>query len=388
MQTPLHTLLRELRERRTEMPLSMQKVVSGFWLTVVTLLALQAFTGLLMAFHYEPTVAIKRDELGRVLLRARLVPGLNVKVDRDGDTIARAGQTVVVSRDIHSGQVLWPQNDSAAFVLQDSVESGVSAAQFSTEFLLRERVPYGALLLQLHKSGASVLILCCYSFLVVLLLGRLYRYEMTLSWSRMVSAFTSVLLCAWMGSILPWDARSHEALLIGSSMIGDYLPLFGPWIRQLVQPTMQYASSLQSVFILHCFVVPLTIIALLKGFRYTEYKTFVLQPIPGSNSIALIGSALVVVVAAVYSLYHQASVSNAATAMNSVLRPEWYFLGFYRLLATIPADLFALIVGVGFSLLVGLPWIWITSTSLKIDRAIAFAIALSIVLTLATMFWL
>ncbi len=369
------SLLARYDARHLDMPVGLLRILHVLFGLLMVLVLLQCVSGMFLSFSYLPSTQAQHDSQGRVQVQAQVIRDL---VDADNDTLYRAGEWCRLMA-TPSGAVHFPLNDSSAFLIAQSSTEPPSIAWLSVYQTQSHEQLYGAELRSLHHWCSYVLMACAMVLIVVMLGWRVYRYRNGIAWMRTVVLIAALYFCAWLGSVLAWDERAQQSLTVVGSFLEDYVPLLGTCFASLLGVEGNSSDlRLQRMFLLHILILPAVIIILLRysqqklnaavgELHYQSHITF------GHRFLAamLIGVSFIV------------SPTTIAVSMNSTqrLKPEWYLLGPYQLIASVPEDLAALLLGLWWFTVFALVWIGLkvrreqTTATIGIVMAAAFILS-------------
>jgi ubiquinol-cytochrome c reductase cytochrome b subunit len=290
---------------------------------------------------------------------------------------------------------------------------------YQTLEYLNYQTPFGWFLRATHFWGSNGMVLVMTLHLIQVFVWGAYKYPRELTWVVGVFLFLCTLGMAFSGQVLRWDQDAYWGLGIGASMAGR-APLIG---RQLVEfllggPIIA-GRTLSRFFALHVFVIPGVLIGLVGLHLWLVLRLGVNEwPMPGrlvdratyrqryeaevrrdgvpffpvAARKDMIGMAVVIAgvlaCAALFGPYGPNGVPDP-TLIDTVPRPDFYFLALFALFALLPpwTETAILLVGpiVAIGLLVALPFLSGTGEKSWRRRPVAVIGVLLILLTVGTL---
>ena len=250
---------------------------------------------------------------------------------------------------------------------------------------LNYQAPLGWFLRALHFWGSNGMVLVMTLHLIQVFLWGAHKYPRELTWVVGVFLFLCTLGMAFSGQVLRWDQDAYWGLGIGASVAGR-APLIG---RQLVEfllggPIIA-GRTLSRFFALHVFVIPGMLIGLVGLHLWLVLRLGINEwPMPGrlvdratyrqryeeevqrdgvpffpvAAQKDMVGIAMViagvVVCAALFGPHGPRGVPDP-TLINTVPRPDFYFLALFALFALLPPWTETAILLVGPIVAIGLP---------------------------------
>lgn len=129
-------------------------------------------------------------------------------------------------------------------------------AHASVQYLQTE-VPFGAMIRNLHRWGASAMVLLVVLHMLRVLVHGAYRRPREMNWVVGVSLLLMVLGMGFTGYLLPWDQKAYWATNVGIN-IAEGTPIIGGFIGDLMRGGPEIgALTLLRFYALHVFVLPL-----------------------------------------------------------------------------------------------------------------------------------
>lgn len=211
---------------------------------------------------------------------------------------------------------------------------------------------FGRLVRNVHHWSANVLLVTVFlHFLRVFFTGA-FRRPRQFNWIIGLALFLTVVSSNFTGYLLPWDQLSFWATTICTGML-EYVPGFGPWLRELIQGGPEFGpSTLSNFYAIHTAVLPAALLALLPFhfWRIRKAGGLVIPRRPDEADRASCAASVetiphlilreaavaLVVIACVQSIstFYDAPLgapANPGLSPNPTKAP-WYFMGFQELL--------------------------------------------------------
>src|SRR5512140_200908 len=124
-------------------------------------------------------------------------------------------------------------------------------------------VSAGVFLRNLHRWSAHAMVFLVFAHMFKVFYRGAYRPPREFNWVIGVVLLLMTLLLSYTGYLLPWDQLSYWAVTVGSN-IASAVPVFGSDIRFLMLGGHQVnANALLRFYVLHCVILPLTLILLI-----------------------------------------------------------------------------------------------------------------------------
>ncbi len=125
---------------------------------------------------------------------------------------------------------------------------------------LRFAVSSGVFLRNLHRWSAHAMVFLVFAHMFKVFYRGAYRPPREFNWVIGVVLLLLTLLLSYTGYLLPWDQLSYWAVTVGSN-IASAVPIMGPKMRFLMLGGHQVnANALLRFYVLHCMILPMTII--------------------------------------------------------------------------------------------------------------------------------
>jgi ubiquinol-cytochrome c reductase cytochrome b subunit len=242
---------------------------------------------------------------------------------------------------------------------------------------LNHQIPFGWFVRALHGWGSNFMVAIVLVHMAQVFLFGAYKYPRELTWIVGVFLLLTTLGMAFTGQIMRFDEDAYWGLGIGAS-IASRVPLAGPaMVKLMLGGPIIAGATLSRFFTLHVFVIPGTLIALVGLHVLMVLKLGINEwPVPGRlvrratyerdyHVLTTIDGAPFVPYAVWKDLFFAAFVLLAVagcawyfgpfgptgrpdpTVIQTVPKPDYFFLWLYALLSLLPPSLEtpALIIG-------------------------------------------
>ena len=262
------------------------------------------------------------------------------------------------------------------------------AAFASIEYLMRD-VEYGAILRQMHSTGASAFFIVIYLHMFRGLLYGSYQAPRELVWIFGMFIYLALMAEAFMGYLLPWGQMSYWGAQVITSLFGA-IPVIGEGLAQWIRGDYLVSGiTLNRFFALHVIALPLVILGLVvlhilalhevgsnnpDGIDIKKYKDDNGVPLDGVpfhpyytvKDIFGVGVFLFVFCTVVFffpemgGYFLEKPNFEAANPLKTPehIAPVWYFTPFYAILRAIPDKFMGVMaMGAAIALLFVLPWL-------------------------------
>jgi cytochrome b6 len=234
-------------------------------------------------------------------------------------------------------------------------EGGAAGGAHESIRRIVEDVPYGWWIRSIHHWCAHLMIAAVMLHLLSTLLMKAYRKPREFTWWTGLVLAALTLTAGFTGYLLPWNSLSFAATRVGAGIAGA-APLVGPLIQKLMLGgTDVSGATLTRFFGLHVVVLPLLIILftglhLLMMVHHGSSTPPSRKPAGGETPAAVPfwpdfalreGRAWLVILAGILlvACFLAPPVGEVADPLAPTpdnIKPEWYFLGFYRVLKMLP----------------------------------------------------
>src|SRR5215475_11134138 len=294
-------------------------------------------------------------------------------------------------------------------------------AYTSLEYLNYQQ-PLGWLLRAVHNWGSNFMVGIMILHMTQVFLFGAFKYPRELTWITGVILLLCTLGMAFTGQVMRFDQDAYWGLGIGAAMMGR-VPVIGPDLTQFVLAGPIIAGeTLSRFFTLHVFIIPGTIIALVSlHLRLVLTKGINEYPVPGKPveketyeeeyenlikkdgvpffpkaiSKDLIFSGVVMLGILGCALYFGPEGPHGVpdpTQIDTVPKPDFFFLWLYAVLALLPDYLETILIltvpVILIVLLFALPFISGTGEKSARRRPVAVLAVIIIFLSLGTLNYL
>ena len=256
---------------------------------------------------------------------------------------------------------------------------------------LNQRVALGWFIRALHGWGSNFMVAIVLIHMAQVFLFGAYKYPRELTWVAGVFLLLMTLGMAFTGQILRFDQDAYWGVGIGASIMSR-IPVLGPWlVNLLLGGPIIAGATLSRFFALHVFVIPGLLIAFVALHLVLVLKLGINEwPMPGRvvrrtdylqnyrklihedgipfvpNAIwkdLIFSSFIVLSIAGCAFLFGPFGPSGEPdpTIIQTVPRPDFFFLWIFALLSMLPPSLETplLLIGpvIALMLLIGLPFL-------------------------------
>jgi len=124
---------------------------------------------------------------------------------------------------------------------------------------LQEEVAFGAFVRNLHRWGASAMVVLVVLHMLRVLVHGAYRKPREMNWVVGMVLLMMVLVFGFTGYLLPWDQKAYWATNVGVN-IAAVAPVVGEFIANFLRggPSLG-ALTLTRFYALHVFVLPIIV---------------------------------------------------------------------------------------------------------------------------------
>src|SRR5271154_5721361 len=314
-----------------------------------------------------------------------------------GDTIRETAEHSV-PRDTASWFYVFGSAALVVFMLQ--IVTGImlaliyvpSAGQaWNSLQILNHSITLGWFIRGLHGWGSDFMVAIVLIHMVQVFLFGAYKYPRELTWMVGVLLLLVTLGMAFTGQVLRFDQDAYWGLGIGAS-IASRVPVIGPWaVNLMLGGPIIAGATLSRFFALHVFVIPGLLIAFVSVHLLMVLKLGINEwPMPGrvvrratyiqqyheltqKDGVPFVPAAvgkdmffsgfilLAIAVCAVHFGPFGPSGQPDPTIIQTVPRPDFFFLWLYALLSFLPpsAETPILLIGpaIGIIVLLALPFV-------------------------------
>lgn len=300
-----------------------------------------------------------------------------------------------------------------AFVYTPSATEAYTSLEY-----LNYQQSLGWLLRAIHNWGSTFMVGIMILHLTQVFLFGAFKYPREMTWISGIVLLLCTLGMAFTGQVLRFDQDAYWGLGIGAAMMGR-VPVIGPnLVHLMLAGPIIAGETLSRFFTLHVFIIPGTIIALVslhlrlvltkgineypvpgktveKATYAEEYETLLKKEgvpfFPKAISKDLVFSGLVILAILGCALYFGPEGPHGVpdpTQINTVPKPDFFFLWLYAVLALLPDYLETIliltvpVIAIGF--LFVLPFISGTGEKSARRRPVAVLSVIVIFLALGT----
>ena len=300
-----------------------------------------------------------------------------------------------------------------AFVYTPSATEAYTSLEY-----LNYQQSLGWLLRAIHNWGSTFMVGIMILHLTQVFLFGAFKYPREMTWISGVVLLLCTLGMAFTGQVLRFDQDAYWGLGIGAAMMGR-VPVIGPnLVHLMLAGPIIAGETLSRFFTLHVFIIPGTIIALVSlHLRLVLTKGINEYPVPGKRveketyaeeyeslikkegvpffpkaiSKDLVFSGVVILAILGCALYFGPEGPHGVpdpTQINTVPKPDFFFLWLYAVLALLPDYLETIliltvpVIAIGF--LFALPFISGTGEKSARRRPVAVLSVIVIFLALGT----
>lgn len=239
---------------------------------------------------------------------------------------------------------------------------------------IQKVVTMGGVVRGLHYYGASLMIIFLGLHLAQTFVYGAYKQRRELLWIVGIIMLLVVLGFAFTGYLLPWDQDAYFGTKVGTGVMGE-APLAGEWMQRILLGGRDLTTiTLSRFFVIHIFLLPLSLLALLVVHLYFFRRAGAAGPFhhkiddrvdtfyPHQLFKDMVIIFAVFLVMLMLSLWIPARLGPEANPTSDFLaRPPWYFLPLFELLKYFPGKLALLptlvLPALLFGLLILLPFI-------------------------------
>ncbi len=271
-----------------------------------------------------------------------------------------------------------------AFIVQ--VVTGVALAMTyvpSTEHaydslqFISSGAPFGNVLRGIHFFGASAMVVLVVVHMFRVFLTGSYKFPRELNWISGSLLFLMTILMAFTGQTLRWDQDAFWSVVVGAEQAARTPVLGSPLAQLLVAGPTVGAATLTRFYATHVFVIPGAIFGLLFLHLYLVVKCGISEPPVAGDPVDpvtyrqryaellrrgipyfpdeawrdLVAAALLVAVVIALALRIGAPLLGRPPDPTIIIadpRPDWYFIGYFAILALMPT-------GVEAAFIIGIP---------------------------------
>src|SRR5256714_7992300 len=251
-----------------------------------------------------------------------------------------------------------------------------NSAYDSLQFISHDAT-LGAVVRGMHYFGAGAMVLLVLAHMTQVYLFGAFKFPREANWLSGSLLLLATLAMAFTGQLLRWDQDAFWAVVVAAGQAAR-APLLGEWLTHLIVGGNNVGgATLARFYATHVFLIPAAIFGLIGIHLYLVVKRGISEPpVPGlpvdrpsyraryaemlhrgipfwpdsAWRDAVAAAVVVLAVVLLAAILGAPNLSKPADPTNVVAdpRPDWYFLGYFAILALIPPATEALVI-------VGLP---------------------------------
>ncbi len=247
-----------------------------------------------------------------------------------------------------------------------------NSAYDSLQFITSDAT-LGALLRGIHYWGAGAMVVLVMVHMSQVFLFGAYKYPREINWLSGSLLLLGTLAMAFTGQLLRWDQDAFWSVVVAAEQAAR-APLIGDWLAKLVVAGADVGgATLTRFYATHVFLIPAAIFGLLAVHLYLVIRRGISEPpTPGERIdratyreryrailakgipfypdaayrdavVAFIAVVAIVVLAGVFGPPQLGKPADP-TIVVADPRPDWYFLGYFAVLALIPREAESLVI--------------------------------------------
>jgi ubiquinol-cytochrome c reductase cytochrome b subunit len=239
-----------------------------------------------------------------------------------------------------------------------------NSAYDSLQFISHDAT-LGAVVRGMHYFGAGAMVILVLAHMTQVYLFGAFKFPREANWLTGSLLLLATLAMAFTGQLLRWDQDAFWSIVVAAEQAAR-APVIGNWLATLVIAGSNVGgATLTRFYATHVFLIPAAIFGLLGLHLYLVIKRGISEPpVPGivvdrptyraryaamlSRGIpfwpdaawrdAIIAAAAVALVVVLAAIFGAPQLGKPPDPTNVVAdpRPDWYFLGYFAILALIP----------------------------------------------------
>ncbi len=247
-----------------------------------------------------------------------------------------------------------------------------NSAYDSLVFITRDAT-LGAQVRGIHYWGAAAMVILALIHMSQVFLFGSYKFPREINWLSGSVLLLATLAMAFTGQLLRWDQDAFWAVVVAAEQAGR-APFLGELLARLVIAGQNVGgATLTRFYATHVFLIPAAIFGLLGVHLYLVIKRGISEPPEPGERVhattykqryaellrrgipfypdaayrdAIVAFVSVVVVVALALVFGAPALGEPAdpTIVIADPKPDWYFLGYFSLLALIPAKAESLVI--------------------------------------------
>jgi ubiquinol-cytochrome c reductase cytochrome b subunit len=237
--------------------------------------------------------------------------------------------------------------------------------------------PLGRILRGIHNFGASAMIVLVGIHMIRVYLTAAFKYPREMSWITGLILLLLTILMAFTGQLLRWDSNGVWSAIVAAEQAGR-VPLIGKWVAYFILGGETIGgATLGRFFAIHVFLIPGLIFALVGLHIYlvlyngiTElpkagrpvvpatyrqwYQTMLSEKgipfwpdVGWRDAIAGIIVVAIVIILGVWKGAPEIGSPPDPANINTVPRPDWYFLWLFAIFALMPRNIETVVLAFG-----------------------------------------
>ena len=137
------------------------------------------------------------------------------------------------------------------------------AKAFFSHVAIRNDVAFGLIVSNIHTIGAKLVVLAAFVHMFYLMFHTAFRGARKNQWYTGMGLLTALLFTGFSGYLLPWSQQSFWACVVGTEAL-KVVPLFGDLAAKILRGGDSVAGpTLARFYVLHVFLLPVTIAVLI-----------------------------------------------------------------------------------------------------------------------------
>jgi ubiquinol-cytochrome c reductase cytochrome b subunit len=265
-----------------------------------------------------------------------------------------------------------------------------NSAYDSLQFISHDAT-LGAVVRGMHYFGAGAMVILVLAHMTQVYLFGAFKFPREANWLTGSLLLLATLAMAFTGQLLRWDQDAFWAVVVAAEQAAR-APIVGEWLTRLIVAGNNVGgATLTRFYATHVFLIPAATFGLIGMHLYLVVKRGISEPPVAGLPVdrpsyraryaemlrrgipfwpdsawrdALAAAVVVLAVVLLAAIIGAPDLSKPADPTNVVAdpRPDWYFLGYFAILALIPSATEALvIVGLplfAFTFLFLVPLLW------------------------------
>ena len=260
-----------------------------------------------------------------------------------------------------------------AFLIQ--VVSGIALATvyvpssgeaFNALQYITQEAPWGNVVRGIHYFGASAMVFFVAVHMIRVYLTAAYKFPREMNWVSGVVLFGLTIVMGFTGQLMRWDQNAVWSAVVGAEQAAR-VPLIGEWlVNVFLSGSNIGTATLSHFFVLHVFVVPGLVIAIVGFHLYLVLRHGISEPPVAGHPVdpqnyrqsyedmlhrigvpfwphaawrdAVFGVVVLAVVVLLAAWVGPPLLDHPPDPSNIVAnpRPDWYMLPYFALLAYLP----------------------------------------------------